>query len=80
MTWSSRPTTLVANVGSIAGVAGTNQAFTVPLNVAELGDWLGDPVTLRISASAGTDNLRLWSKEASTASYPPELLLVFSQP
>ena len=76
LTWNNRPTSLVANVGSIPGVATNNTTFTVDLNVDQIGDQLGDTATLRLTGSGG-DNLRLFSREYSTA-YRPQLVLVFS--
>ncbi|WGT46727.1 LamG-like jellyroll fold domain-containing protein [Tessaracoccus lacteus] len=76
VTWNNRPTTSLGNVGSIAPVSSTNTAFTVTLNADLLAQHLGESVTIRISGE-GTDNLRLFSSEYSTASSRPALSLTF---
>ena len=79
VTWNSRPTAVVAGLGSVPGVATTNTAFTVPLGVASFAGRLGSSATVRVS-SGGTDNLRLFSGEYSATGYRPQLVLEFTAP
>ena len=75
ITWSNRPTTAAGNLGTISGASANNTPYTTNLSAATLDDHLGETVTVRISGS-GSDNLRLWSGEA-TAAYRPTITFTF---
>lgn len=77
VTWSNRPTAVGAQVGTLSGTSATNTTYTVALSAAELKSLGGQSVTLRLFTD-GDDNLRLWSREATTASYRPQLTLEFT--
>jgi hypothetical protein len=80
LTWNNRPTGVGAKVGTLTGTTALNTFYTLtgdPVALAGLG---GSPLTLRISgAGAGSDNLRLWSREAAAASRPV-LTVTYSPP
>lgn len=70
VTWNTRPTDTLGNVGSIPPVATTNTELSVTLNSQSLGQYLGQSVTLRVRGEGG-DNLRILSSDsASTAGHP----------
>lgn len=78
ITWNTRPTSTQSGViGTLPGATGVNASYQVPLDAAALRQYAGQSMTLRISSASGSDNVRLWSAEA-TASYRPRLELDFS--
>lgn len=79
LTWSNRPTTGVAStvLGQLTGAAAVNTAYTVNLDAEQLASRSGTAVTVRLSSTAGTDNVRLWSREAAAA-YRPTLTLTYT--
>ncbi len=80
VTWNTRPTTGIGSavLGQLTGATAVNTAYTVTLDPAELASRAGSAVTLRLSGVTGTDNVRLWSREATTASYRPSLTLTYT--
>jgi fibronectin type 3 domain-containing protein len=77
LTWNNRPTAIGAAVGSLSGATATNTPYSVTLNAGQLSALAGQPMTLVIT-STGSDNLRLWSNESTTASFRPQLTLDFT--
>jgi hypothetical protein len=81
ITWNNRPTTVGSAVlGQLTGATAVNTPYTATLSAADLAPLAGTPVTLRLSSAAGSDNVRLWSREAPTADYRPTLTLVYTTP
>jgi hypothetical protein len=81
ITWNNRPTTVgPAVLGQLTGATAVNTPYTATLSAADLAPLAGTPVTLRLSSAAGSDNVRLWSREAPTADYRPTLTLVYTTP
>lgn len=76
LTWNNRPVAVINNLGSIPPISSTNTPFEVSLNTAVMSAGLGQSVTARISGS-GTDSLRVWSADAASTSYRPQLVLEF---
>jgi fibronectin type 3 domain-containing protein len=81
LTWNNRPTTVTDKVGTLTAPTALNTVYPVIGAPASLTGLVGTTVTLRISAAAGagSDNLRLWSRDAS-ASFRPALTLTYSPP
>lgn len=77
ITWDNRPTTITGALGTIDDMAVTNTEYSADLSAAGLAGQSGQTVTLRIS-STGSDNVRLWSSEASRDSYRPTLVLSYA--
>ncbi|WP_194420385.1 DUF7594 domain-containing protein [Microbacterium abyssi] len=77
VTWSNRPTSEGAVLGSLGATPATNTAYAASLSAGALAGALGTQQTLRFSSS-GSDNVRLWSSEASNTSYRPTLVLTFT--
>jgi fibronectin type 3 domain-containing protein len=79
MTWNNRLTQTASGViGELSGAAGTNTAYTAALHAADLAGLAGQTITVRMSSTAGTDNVRIWSREATTSSYRPTLTLTYT--
>ena len=80
LTWTNRPTTGVSSsvLGQLSGATAISTAYTVDLQASQLADRAGTSVSLRLSSSAGTDNVRLWTREATTASFRPTLTLTYT--
>ncbi|MFJ4044390.1 LamG-like jellyroll fold domain-containing protein [Microbacterium sp. NPDC089987] len=78
ITWNSRLTSVdPAVLGELSGATAVNTAYSAGLSAAGLSGSLGTSATLQMSSAAGTDNLRLWSRESGTAAYRPTLVLNF---
>lgn len=78
ITWNNRPTNAASTpLGSLASAPATNTAYTVPLSVSQLAG--GQTITIRVS-SAGADNLRIFSKEATSAATRPVLSVTYVTP
>ncbi|WP_354576115.1 LamG-like jellyroll fold domain-containing protein [Frigoribacterium sp. UYMn621] len=77
ITWDTRPTGAGPSLGTLTGATGVNAIYTVVLSVEQVAALAGTTVTMAMS-SAGTDNLRLWSTNASTVAYRPVLSLTYS--
>ena len=78
VTWDTRPTGTGAAFGSLSGASATNSPYQVAGDAAALSGALGTAVTLRLGGGTTSDNVRLWSQEATTASYRPVLTLTFT--
>ncbi|HEY9309390.1 MAG TPA: DNRLRE domain-containing protein [Microbacterium sp.] len=79
MTWNTRITQTSSGViGQLAGAGATNTAYTVAIGAADLAGLSGQTITMRMSSTAGTDNLRIWSREATNTSYRPTLTLTYT--
>lgn len=76
--WTNRPAA-GATVGTISGHANANAAYQTTLNAASLSSGAGSTVGLVVTDS-GSDNLRFWSKESTTAAYRPTLVLTYTAP
>ena len=80
VTWNNRPTGEGTLFATLSGATSTNRAYEVTGDPAALVGSLGGSVTLRLAgASSATDNVRLWSREATNASYRPTLTLTYSE-
>ncbi len=77
VTWTNRPTAIGATLGSLTGATATNTEYSSSLTAAEIAPLLGQTVSVRVGGN-GTDNLRLWSSEASYAPYRPVLTLNYT--
>jgi hypothetical protein len=78
VTWNSRPTTGVgATVATLTGTTAINTPYTAVGDPAALAPFVGGTVALRMSGT-GTDNLRLWSNDKTSATYKPALVLTFT--
>lgn len=77
LTWANRPTELGDSVGSLTGLTAANATYERELDASKLASLNGTTVGLFLSDS-GTDNLRFWSKESTTASYRPTLILTYT--
>ncbi|MFU8946728.1 LamG-like jellyroll fold domain-containing protein [Mycetocola zhadangensis] len=77
ITWTNRPTTAQATLGTLSGTAATNSPYSSNLSIAAVSPLLGQTVSVRL-ASNGADNLRLWSTEAPSTAYRPVLSLTFT--
>lgn len=75
--WNNRPTTVGSLLGTLEGATAVNTAYSASLSTSALSSVLGTTQTFRL-ASTGSDNVRLWSREASSSSYRPVLVLTFS--
>lgn len=81
VTWNNRPTAVgSALLGQLTGATAVNTAYSSTLSTADLAPLAGTSITLRMASTAGSDNVRLWSREAPTASYRPTLTLVYTTP
>ena len=81
LTWSSLPAAPSTPViGTLTGASQLNTTYTVTLDAGALAGASGGPLALRMSSAAGTDNVRLWSREASLASHRPTLTLTYTAP
>jgi hypothetical protein len=79
MTWNTRITQTASGViGELAGAGATNTAYTVAIQPTDLAGLAGQSITMRMSSPAGTDNVRIWSREATSASYRPTLTLTYT--
>lgn len=78
MTWNNRLTRTTSGVlGEFGPMPALNTPYRATLSPAELRPLAGQTITLRIS-SAGADNMRVWSREASNAAFRPTLTLTYS--
>ncbi|MBB2968885.1 LamG-like jellyroll fold domain-containing protein [Leifsonia aquatica] len=81
LTWNNRPTAAGPTVlGQLAGATAVNTAYTATLSAADLAPLAGSSITLRLASTAGSDNVRLWSREATVAGFQPTLTLVYTTP
>ncbi|MGU3646435.1 DNRLRE domain-containing protein [Microbacterium sp. C23T] len=79
MTWNNRITqTASGAIGQLSGASALSTAYTATLSAADLAGLAGQTVTLRMSSLAGTDNVRIWSREATNAGYRPTLTLTYT--
>ena len=81
ITWNNRPTSVGAAVlGQLTGATALNSPYIATLSAADLGPLAGTSITLRLSSPAGSDNVRLWSREATSPDYRPTLTLTYTTP
>jgi len=81
LTWNNRPTAVRPGVvGTLATATQLNTTYTVALTPAALASSAGSNLTLRLASTAGTDNLRVWSREATSATFRPTLTLTYTAP
>ena len=76
VTWNTRPTGPGPLLGSLTGATAVNTAYAVTLDATQLSTLSGSQAFSIIGV--GTDNLRIWSNEASNASYRPTLTLTYT--
>jgi hypothetical protein len=67
--WTTRPTAIGSTVGTLTGANALNTFYDVTLDAAALNALAGTNVTVAM-VGGGTDNVRIWSKEAAAASRP----------
>lgn len=75
VTHTTRPALSTSVLGTITGAASVSTGYAAELDASALGGALGSATSLALSSS-GTDSLRIWSSEATTA-YRPQLVLTF---
>ena len=81
ITWNNRPTTVGAAVlGQLTGATAVDTPYTATLSAADLAPLAGTSITVRLSSAVGSDNVRLWSREAGPVGYRPTLTLVYTTP
>lgn len=76
LTWNNRPATSTT-LATLSGLSATNTAYARSVDPAGLAGLLGTTQSLALVGS-GSDNLYVWSRNHSTASYRPQLVLTFS--
>ncbi|MEU8674798.1 LamG-like jellyroll fold domain-containing protein [Streptomyces sp. NPDC048560] len=76
VTYNTRPALSASVLGTITDAASVSTDYSVELNATALGGALGSAYSLALTSS-GTDSLRIWSSEASSAAYRPQLVLTF---
>ncbi|WP_345068410.1 DUF7594 domain-containing protein [Leifsonia kafniensis] len=77
VTWNNRPTGLGAALGTLSGASALNTNYQVVLDASQLAGLSGTTVSFALQSSAGSDNVRLWSNNSTTASYRPLLTLSY---
>ncbi|KQO97535.1 LamG-like jellyroll fold domain-containing protein [Leifsonia sp. Leaf264] len=81
VTWANRPTATGSTVGTLSGLTAVNAPYTTVLDASVLSPLVGTSVSFLVAESGTTaDNLRLWSKESTTAAYRPSLVLTYTAP
>ena len=75
LTWNARPA-LSTRLGTLTSALELNQAYEVPLLATGIPTAAAQ-LTLAIS-SAGTDSLRIWSRDHSSVEYRPQLVLTYN--
>lgn len=82
LTWNNRPTTGIGTtaVGQLVGASALNTPYVIALEVGQLAPRAASAVTLRISSPAGVDNVRLLSRESTSAGSRPTLTLTYTAP
>lgn len=79
VTWNSRPTTYGATLGTLTGATAPNTSYTITIDPAGLAGLAGTTASFALLGTpGGADDVRLWSKNASTASYRPVLTLTYT--
>ena len=78
VTWNTRPTQAASAtaLGTVTGATALNTPYSAALDAAPFGALSGQTVTIRL-ATATADNLRIFSREASTAAYRPTLTFTY---
>lgn len=76
ITWNNRPTTVLAQLGTLSGATATNTTYRASCATGVIDARLGQTITIRLS-NADADNLRLSSNEGPER-YRPQLLLTFT--
>ncbi|WP_328629019.1 DNRLRE domain-containing protein [Streptomyces sp. NBC_00353] len=76
VTYNTRPSLSSTVLGTITGATSVSTDHSVELNASALGGALGSVYSLALTSS-GTDSLRIWSSEVSTAAYRPQLVLTY---
>ncbi len=78
MTWNNRISTVLSEpIGQFGPMPALNTEYSTALSAAGLSSLQGQKVTLRI-ASTGADNMRIWSKDVSNATFRPALVLTYT--
>jgi hypothetical protein len=77
LTWNNRPAINGSLLGSITGATAVNTSYDTTLSPSVLAPLLGTQQSVGIS-STGTDSLYLWSRNFSTVTSRPQLILTFS--
>ncbi len=76
VTWNTRPAVESGVLGQVTASAGST-AYRMPLDVAALQGLPGTTRTVAMTSS-GTDSMWWWSRQHSTSSYRPVLVLTYS--
>lgn len=77
-TWNTRPTAgFGSTVGQLTGATALNTAYTVTLDAGSLATLVGTDVSFALR-STSTDNVRLVSRESTTATRRPVLVLEYT--
>ncbi|MET9594268.1 DNRLRE domain-containing protein [Streptomyces sp. NPDC006516] len=75
VTHNTRPALSTSVLGTITGASSVSTGYSAALDASALDGALGSVSSLALTSS-GTDSLRIWSSEATTA-YRPQLVLTF---
>jgi glucose/arabinose dehydrogenase len=75
LTWNNRPPLIAGSIGTVANTV-PNTVYQIPLSVSAVQAMLGTSTTLALS-STGTDSMWFSSRNATNASYRPQLVLTF---
>ncbi|MDP9417442.1 MAG: DNRLRE domain-containing protein [Actinomycetota bacterium] len=80
LTWNNRPALEAGYLGTLAGGTATSTAYAVPLEVPSLVPALGGARTLAVAPvdASGTDSVYFWSRNHSSTTYRPALVLTFT--
>jgi hypothetical protein len=76
VTWNTRPAVESGVLGQVTASAGST-AYRMPLDVGALQGLPGTTRTVAMTSS-GTDSMWWWSRQHSTSSYRPALVLTYS--
>ncbi|MCX5400426.1 LamG-like jellyroll fold domain-containing protein [Streptomyces sp. NBC_00102] len=76
VTYNTRPSLGATVLGTITGATAVSTDYSVALDASALSGALGSATSLALT-NTGTDSLRIWSSEISTAAYRPQLVLTF---
>ncbi len=67
--------------GSLPGATALNSPYIATLSAADLAPLAGTSITLAtVQYGQGSDNVRLWSREATSPDYRPTLTLTYTTP
>ena len=77
VTWNTRPTGPGAELGTLTGATARNTDYVVGFDAATLRPLGGTTASVAMFSGAGSDNVRIWSKDSAEA-YRPQLTLTYT--